>query len=183
MLSARLRWVLGDDLDERRGQVGVGADAVHGHPGPAHAGGQAGVALLDTRAEPGAQQRVAGIDDELLPGLDVFDDDQADVGQLVIGDVEHAQRDDLVTRHQAQQRPPPVAGADEVGDDHDQGAAPGELGQPRRASPRGRSCYRRLRPNGAVAVLASSAPMRSACLRPVPGGTIRTAAVLSSAVS
>ena len=79
-------------------------------------------------AEPGAKQRVAGVDDELLPGLGVFDDDQADVGQLVIGGVDDAQGDDLVPWHQAQQRPPPVAVADEVGDDHDQGAAPGELG-------------------------------------------------------
>ena len=79
-------------------------------------------------AEPGAQQRVAGVDDELLPGLGVFDDDEADVGQLVIGGVDDAQGDDLVARHQAQQRPSPVAVADEVGDDHDQGAAPGKLG-------------------------------------------------------
>ena len=34
-----------------------------------------------------------------------------------------------------------------------------------------------------AAVLASSALMRSACLRPVPGGTIRTAPVLSGPVS
>ncbi len=78
--------------------------------------------------QPGAQQRVAGVDDELLPGLGVLDDDQADVGQLVVGGVHDAQRDDLVAGRQAQQRPPPVAVADEVGDDHDQGAAPGHLG-------------------------------------------------------
>ena len=69
-----------------------------------------------------------GVDDELLSGLGVLDDDKADVGQFVIGGVDDAQGDHLVAWHQAQQRPAPVAVADEVGDDHDQGASPGELG-------------------------------------------------------
>ncbi len=59
-----------------------------GHPGPAHSGGQAVVASLDAGPEPGAKQRVARVDDELLSGLGVFDDDEADVGQLVIGGVD-----------------------------------------------------------------------------------------------
>ena len=56
-----------DDLDERVGEVIIGADAVQGHPGPAHAGVDTGVALASARPEARPQQRVAGVDDELLP--------------------------------------------------------------------------------------------------------------------
>ena len=127
---------------------------------------------LDARAEPGAQQRVAGVDDELLPGLGVLDDDQAGVGQFVVGGVDDAQGDDLVARHQAQQRPLPVAVADEVGDDHDQGAAPGELGdrvEHRREVGRAAAGAGRRRSWRARRRCAARA------CGPVPGGTVRTA--------
>jgi len=41
------------------------------------------------------------------------------------GAADSLKQDDLVARRQAQQRALPVALADEVGDDHDQGAPPG----------------------------------------------------------
>ncbi len=116
------------DLDEGRGQVRRRVDAVQRHSRPAHPGGEAGVPFLDRRPEPGAQQRVTGVDDELLPGLRVLDDDEAGLGQLIVGRVNDAQRHDLMARPEAQQRSLPVPGSDEVGDDDDQRPAPGQLG-------------------------------------------------------
>src|SRR3984957_15585147 len=72
-----------DDLDERGSEVRVRADAVHWHPGPAHSCGEPRVPVRDGGAEPGVQLRVAGVDDQLLSGLGVLDDDEAGLGQLV----------------------------------------------------------------------------------------------------
>ena len=43
------------------------------------------VSLVDTGPIPDPEQRIAGVDDQLLTGLGVLDDDQAGVGQLVVG--------------------------------------------------------------------------------------------------
>ena len=49
--------------------------------------------------------------DELLAGLRVLDDDHAGVGKLVLARVEQADRDDLVTLGELEQRHAPSPGA------------------------------------------------------------------------
>ncbi len=53
--------------------------------------------VLAGLAQPMTELGVARVDDELLAGLRVLDDDHAGVGKLVLTRVEEADRDDLVT--------------------------------------------------------------------------------------
>ena len=81
-------------ITPRQREVSRGVDPVQWHPArrmPAQP-----VLPLVHRPEPGPQQGVAGVDQHLLPGLDVLDDDQADLRQIVIRGVHDAQRDHLV---------------------------------------------------------------------------------------
>ena len=82
------------------------------------------LAVLAGLAQPAAEVGVARVDDELLAGLRVLDDDHAGVGELVLARVEEADRDDLVTLGQLEQRALPPRRGDEVGDEHDERASP-----------------------------------------------------------
>ena len=123
---ARLRWVSATTPPACR------PDRCRCRPGaaarrPAACRPEFRVPLVDPVAEPGPEPRIAGVDQHLLTGLGVLDHDQADLGEGVVGGVDHPQRDHLVAVRQPHQRSLPVAGADEVGDHHDQ-AAPGQRG-------------------------------------------------------
>ena len=95
------------------------------HPGPAHAGPKPGLPLVDPVAEPGAEPRIAGIDENLLAGLGVLDHDQTDLRERVVRAVDHPQRDDFVPVREPDERAFPLTRADEVRDHHDE-AAPGQ---------------------------------------------------------
>ena len=69
---------------------------------------QLGLARLAGLAQAMPELGVARVDDELLAGLGVLDDDHARVGKLVLAGVDEADRDDLVTLGQLQQRPLPA---------------------------------------------------------------------------
>ena len=60
--------------------------------------------MLAGRSQPVPELVVARVDDELLAGLGVLDDDQPRVGELVLAGVEEPDRDDLVALAQPQQR-------------------------------------------------------------------------------
>ena len=77
---------------------------------------------------------VARVDDELLAGLGVLDDDQTRVGELVLPGVDEPDRDDLVPLAQPQQGPLPPGRGDEVGDEDDERIAGGSCGPPSRAA-------------------------------------------------
>ena len=113
---------LGDDRQQRLDEIAAGVDAVQRHPGPAHAGPQSGLALVDAVAEAGAEPRIGGVDEQLLAGLGVLDHDQADLGERVVRGVDHPQRDDVVAVREPDERALPLARADEVRDHHDQAA-------------------------------------------------------------
>ena len=74
------------------------------------ASARAVLAGADLGGEAAAQQRVAGVDEELLAGLRVLDQDQAEVGQLQLGRVDHADHHHLVAVGEPGQRTVPVRG-------------------------------------------------------------------------
>src|SRR6478609_3838281 len=118
----------GDDGHQGVDQIGAGVHPVVGHTGPAHAGQDSRVPLVNTVPEPRPEPRVAGVHQHLLAGFGVLDHHESDLGDGVVRGIHHPQGDDFVAVGQPEQRPLPVAGADEIGDDHDQTAALGQRG-------------------------------------------------------
>ena len=93
---------------------------------PARSGerAQLRLAVLAGLAQAAAELGVARVDDELLSGLGVLDDDHAGVGKLVLARIEQPDRDDLVALGQPEQRPLPAGRGDEVGDEDDERPPP-----------------------------------------------------------
>ncbi len=70
-----------------------------------------------------AEALVVGVDEDLLAGLGVLDDEQPEVGQLHLQRIVEAHRDHLVARREMGERLAPAGTADEVGNDEYQRAA------------------------------------------------------------
>ena len=96
------------------------------------------LALLAGLAQATAELGVARVDRELLSGLGVLDHDHAGVGKLVLARVEEADRDDLVTLGQLQQRTLPSGRGDEVGEEDDERASPDRAERELERAPSGR---------------------------------------------
>ena len=90
-------------------------------------------------AEPLPQLPAAGVDPQLPAGLRVDEPEVADIRQLLLPLIADLDRDDVVARREVEQPGPPVAGAAEVGDDHDHGAAACEPADPRQRGARATS--------------------------------------------
>src|SRR5712691_5152444 len=89
-----------------------------------------------------AQPLAAGVDAELSARLGVDEPQLADVGKLLLALIADLDRDHVVAAGELEQRAAPVERAAEVGDEHNQGALPGEracagerLGERCRADP------------------------------------------------
>ena len=89
-------------------QVVVGGDDVEVDAGPPGRGPDRRLPLLAGVAEPAAELGIARVDEQLLAGLGVLDDDQAGVGQLELPGVDEADGDDLVALGEPQQRAAPI---------------------------------------------------------------------------
>jgi hypothetical protein len=74
------------------------------------------------------QQRVAGVDQQLLAGLGVLDQDHAQIGQVELGRIDHPDHDDLVAVGEQRQWPFPGRVGDEVGQHEHEAAAAGRGG-------------------------------------------------------
>ena len=57
---------------------------------------QVALAGVDLGVEAAPELRIAGVGDDLLAGLGVLDDDQAELGQLQLERIDQPHRDDLV---------------------------------------------------------------------------------------
>ena len=114
-----------------------------------------------------AELGVARVDEQLLAGLGVLDDQQPGVGQLVLPTVDQPDGDHLVPVGQPQQRPLPARLADEVGDDHDQRPAAEDAGG--RVEQAAQVGDRAVPPTGR----SSSRTRTSTWLRPCRGGMVR----------
>ena len=57
---------------------------------------EAALAGVDLGVVAAPELRVAGVGDDLLAGLGILDDDQADLGQLPLERIDQPHRDDLV---------------------------------------------------------------------------------------
>ena len=75
--------------------------------------------------QPLLEERVAGVDEQLLAGLRVLDQDQAEFGRSTSIGIDDADGDHLVPVAEPAERLLPVDVADEVGDDEDQAAPAG----------------------------------------------------------
>ena len=137
-----------DHVDQRRGQVLVGADPVGVTPArridAARAASRASTSARSRRRNSGSLVSAS----TCSPGLGVLDQDQPEVGQVELHRVDDADRDHLVPVGQPGQRRLPVDVADEVGDDEDQAApAGGGRGQPQHRGEVGGAPVRRARPS------------------------------------
>ena len=166
-----------DDREEHLDKVAAGVDVVQRYTGPARTGLKSGLPLVNPVAEPGAEPRISGVDEDLLAGLGVLDHDQTDLREGVVRAVDHPQRNDFVPVCKPDERTFPLSGADEVRDHHNQ-AAPGQGRD--RVEHRGE--VGGLRHTGfGSAIEFPSDPQRM--VRPVPGGMMRAVPALVSAVS
>ena len=78
------------------------------HPGPVHGGLQGLLPGVDLGVQAAPEQRVAGVDEQLLAGLGVLDEDQPEVGQVELERVDDPDGDHLVPVGQPGQRPLPA---------------------------------------------------------------------------
>ncbi len=67
-----------------------------------------------------AEAAVVGVDEQLLAGLGVLDDDHAEIGQVHLQRIVEAHGDDVVPLREMGQRLRPAGRADEIGDDEHQ---------------------------------------------------------------
>ena len=69
-----------------------------------------------------AETTAARVDAELPSGLGIDEPEEPDVGQLLLARIADLDGDDVVVPRELEQRPPPLAVAAKVGDDHDERA-------------------------------------------------------------
>ena len=86
----------------------------------ARSGALRGGGVGEPRADPFAR----GLHLEAPPGLGVDQRDQPDRGELELARVDDLDREHVVARRQHAERARPVVACEEVGDHHDQSAAP-----------------------------------------------------------
>ena len=119
----------GDHPQQHADDVVVGGQVVEVDAGAADGAAQLLVARLGGFLEPTPEPRVAGVDEELLSGLGVLQDDHPRIDQADLARVPEAHRDDLVALREHPERPFPPRLADEIGEDEDQ-RPPADGGEP-----------------------------------------------------
>ena len=105
------------------------------HARPPKAVRELGLAGQRRGREPLAEPPVAGVDLQLLAGLGVLDEDEADVRQLALARVDEPDGEQLVALVEQVEAALPAGLADEVGHDDDERAAPDRPQRPPRAAP------------------------------------------------
>ncbi len=101
-------------------EIVLGRHDVEVDPGPRHRVADGLVLLLGRGQQAAAELRIARIDEQLLAGLGVLDEQQPGIGELVFAGIDQPDGDDLVPLGEPQQRALPSRLADEVGDQHDE---------------------------------------------------------------